>query len=118
MLDEGGNVHTFQTWDSERSVWLDPMRARDLNADEVRQVAVQETAAQTRMETRLEIRMEDLLALLRQHVAQGALAPDVPHTLAAAWQKAQWVPDFAEALRVTNGERDWLTLLPPGDYRT
>ena len=122
MLDEGGDIHTLQTWDGERGVWLDPMRAKDLDADEVRQVAVQkavqETAAQTRMETRLEIRMEDLLALLRQHVAQGALAPNVPHTLAAAWQKAQWVPDFADALQVTSGERDWSILLPPGDHRT
>ena len=29
MLDEGGNIHTLQTWDEERGVWLDPVRARD-----------------------------------------------------------------------------------------
>ena len=99
MLDEGKDVHTLQTWDGERGVWLDPMRARDL-----------ETQAQTRMETQT----ANLLTLLRQHATQGALAPEVPDTLAAAWQKAQWVPDFAEALQVTSGERDWSSLLPPG----
>ena len=62
--------------------------------------------------------MENLLALLRQQATQGTLAPDVPDTLAAAWQRAQWVPDFTEALRVTSGERDWSTLLPPGDRGT
>ena len=92
MLDEGEDIHTLQTWDTTRGVWLDPMRARDL-----------ETGAQ------------NILSLLRQQAAQGALAPDVPDTLAAAWQKVQWVPDFAEALRVTSGEKDWSTLLPPGD---
>ncbi len=117
MLDEGGDIHTLQTWDATRGVWLDPTRARDLDADEVRQVAVQEAVQETAAQTRMETRMEDLLALLRQHVARGALTPDVPHTLAAAWQKAQWVPDFSEALRVTSGERDWSTILPPGDCR-
>ena len=95
MLEEGRNLHTFQTWNEEQGIWLDP-----------KQAAVLETGAQ------------NILALLRQQTAQGVLAPDVPDTLAAAWQKAQWVPDFAEALRVTNGERDWSTLLPPGDRRT
>ena len=114
MLDEGRNVHTLQTWDATRDVWLDPIRASDLAADEARQLAVQETAAQTRMETQT----ANLLALLGQHAAQGALAPNVLDTLAAAWQKAQWVPDFAAALRVTSGERAWSTLLPPGDRGT
>ena len=100
MLDEGKDVHTLQTWDGERGIWLDPIRARDL-----------ETQAQTRMETQT----ANLLALLRQHAAQGALAPDVPDALAAAWRKARWVPDFTEALQVTNGERNWSSLLPPGD---
>ena len=117
MLPEDEDVHTLQTWDGERQVWLDPRRVGDLETEaakreteETRRLAVQETAAQTRM--------ENILVLFRQHVAQGALAPDVPDTLAAAWQKARWVPDFAEALRVTSGERDWSTLLPPGDRAT
>ncbi|MXZ23730.1 MAG: Uma2 family endonuclease [Caldilineaceae bacterium SB0665_bin_21] len=110
MLDEGGDIHTLQTWDAARGIWLDPMRAKDIAADEAKQVAVQETAAQTQM--------ANLLSLLRQHVAQGTLAPDVPDTLAAAWQEAHWVPDFTEALRVASGERDWSTLLPPGDRGT
>ena len=124
MLPEDEDVHTLQTWDGERQAWLDPRRVGDLEtaearreteavkreAEETRRSAVQETAAQTRM--------ENLLVLFRQHVAQGALAPDVPDTLAAAWQKARWVPDFAEALRVTSGERDWSTLLPPEDRAT
>ncbi len=95
MLDEGGDIHTLQTWDATRGVWLDPIRA-------------------TALEAQAQTRMEDLLVLLSQHVAQGTLAPNVPDTLVAAWQKAQWVPDFAEALRVTSGEEDWSTLLPPG----
>ena len=103
MLDEGGDIHTLQTWDTTRGAWLDPIRA---------------TALEAQVQTRVETRLEDLLALLRQHVAQGSLTPDVPHTLAAAWQKAQWVPDFTEALRVTSGERDWSILLPPEDHRT
>ena len=106
MLDEGGDIHTLQTWDAPRGVWLDPMRAKDVAADE----AIQETAARTQT--------ANLLALLRQHAAQGALAPDVPDTLVTAWQKARWVPDFDEALRVTSGERDWSTLLPPEDRGT
>ena len=103
ILDEGRNVHTFQTWDATRGAWLDPIRA---------------TALEAQVQTRVETRVEDLLTLLRQHVAQGSLTPDVPHTLAAAWQKAQWVPDITEALRVTSGERDWSILLPPEDHRT
>ena len=110
MLDEGGDIHTLQTWDATRGVWLDPMRAKDVAADEAQQEAVQETAVRTQM--------ANLLPLLRQHVAQGTLTPDVPGTLAAAWQKARWVPDFAEALQVTSGERDWSTLLPPEDRGT
>ena len=110
MLDEGGDIHTFQTWDATRGVWLDPMRAKDVAADEAKQEAVQETATRTQM--------ANLLSLLRQHVAQGALAPDVPDTLTAAWQKARWVPDFAETLQVTSGERDWSTLLPSEDRGT
>lgn len=66
----------------------------------------------------LETGARNILALLRQQAAQGALASDVPDTLTAAWRKARWVPDFDDALRVTSGERDWSTLLPPGDSRT
>ena len=102
MLDEGESFHTFQTWNATRGAWLDPERAWEL-----------ETADRVRME----VRMENLLALLRQQATQGTLAPDVPDTLASAWRKVQWVPDFAEALRVTSGERDWSTLLPPGGDR-
>ena len=107
MLDEGKNIHTFQTWEATHGVWLDPIRA-----------TVLETQVQTRMETRLETQTANLLVLLRHHATQGALAPEVPDTLAAAWQKARWVPDFAEALQVTNGERDWSSLLPPEDRGT
>jgi Uma2 family endonuclease len=95
ILDEGGNVHTLQTWDAQQGIWIDP-----------KQATVLETGAR------------NILSLLRQQTAQGTLAPDVPDTLAAAWQKARWVPDFTEALRVTSGERDWSTLLPPGDRGT
>ena len=99
MLDEGGNIHTLQTWDAARGVWLDPERAWKLEiADRVQ--------------------MENLVLLLRHYAAQGTLPPDVPDTLAAAWRKARWVPDFDEALRATNGERDWSSLLPPGDRGT
>ncbi len=114
MLPEGGDVHTLQTWDATRRVWLDPVRARNLVADEAKRGAVQEAVLRTAARTR----MEDLLLLLRQHAEQGALAHDIPDMLAATWQEAQWVPDFAAALRVTNGERDWSTLLPPADHRT
>ncbi|MCE2467343.1 MAG: Uma2 family endonuclease [Caldilineaceae bacterium] len=92
MLDEGRNVHTLQTWDEEQGIWMDP-----------KQATVLETGAR------------NILSLLRQQTTQGALAPDVPDILAAAWQQARWVPDFTEALRVTSGERDWSTLLPPED---
>ena len=95
MLDDGRNLHTFQTWNEEQGIWLDP-----------KQAAVLETGAR------------NILALLKQQAAQGALASDVSDILAAAWQRAQWVPDFTEALRVTSGERDWSTLLPPGDSQT
>ena len=117
MLPEDEDVHTLQTWDGKRQAWLDPMRVRDLEteeakreAEEAQRLAVQETAAQ--------IQMENLLALLRQQAAQGALALQVPDTLAEAWQRAGWIPDFTDALRVASGERDWSTLLPPGDRAT
>ena len=103
MLDEGESYHTLQTWDATRGVWLDPERAWELEAAD---------------RIRIEVRMENLVLLLRQYAAQGNLQPDAPDILAAAWQRAQWVPDFTEALRVTSGERDWSTLLPPGDHRT
>ena len=51
MLDEGGNIHTLQTWDEERGVWLDPVRARDLDADEDKQEAVQEAVQDTALTT-------------------------------------------------------------------
>ena len=98
MLDEGEGFHTFQTWDATRGVWLDPEQALKL-----------EIAAR--------VQMENLVLLLRHHAEQGKLPADVPDTLTVAWQKAQWVPDFTEALRVTSGECDWSTLLPPGDSR-
>ena len=117
MLPEDEDVHTLQTWDGKRQAWLDPMRVRDLEteeakreAEEAQRLAVQETAAQ--------IQMENLLALLRQQAAQGALALQAPDTLAEAWQRAGWIPDFTDALRVASGERDWSTLLPPGDRAT
>ena len=103
MLDEGGTVHTFQTWNATRGAWLDPIQA---------------TALETQVQTRIETQTANLLTLLRQHAAQGALAPDVPDTQAAAWRKARWVPDFDEALRVTRGEWDWSSLLPPGNRGT
>ena len=103
MLDEGEGFHTFQTWDATRGVWLDPERAWEL-----------ETADRIRMETR----MENLVLLLRHCTAQGKLPADVPDTLAAAWQKAQWVPDAAHAVDVLLGTKPWTSLLPPGDCRT
>ena len=96
MLDEGESHHTFQTWDATRGVWLDPEQALKL-----------EIAAR--------VRMENLVLLLRQATARDRLEAHVPDTLAVAWQKAQWVPDFDDVLRVTSGERDWSTILPPGD---
>ena len=98
MLDEGEGFHTFQTWDATSGVWLDPEQALKL-----------EIAAR--------VRMENLVLLLRHHAEQGKLPEDVPDTLAAAWQKAQWVPNFDDVLRVTNGECDWSTLLPPENNR-
>ena len=51
MLDEGEDIHTLQTWDTgTRGVWLDPMRARDL-----------ETGAQ------------NILSLLRQQASTGSV---------------------------------------------
>ena len=107
ILDEGGNIHTLQTWDEERGVWLDPVRARDLEADEDKQEAVQDTTlttSQTNFHSQLKLR-----------VAQGELASHVPDTLASAWRRAQWVPDAADVLNVLIGSRDWLTLMPPED---
>ena len=107
MLDEGGNIHTLQTWDEERGVWLDPVRARDLEADEDKQEAVQDTAlttSQTNFHSQLKLR-----------VAQGELASHVPDTLASAWRRAQWVPAAADVLNVLVGSRDWSTLMPPED---
>ena len=122
MLDEGGDVHTLQTRDATRGVWLDPMQAKDLDADETRQwavqEAVQETAARTRMETRLETRMTDALSQLKHLTILGTLEPHVPDTLAAAWQRAGKVPDAAEIVNVLLGAKDWSTLLPPGDSPT
>ena len=91
MLDEGGNVHTLQTWDEERQAWLDPMRVRDLETEEARR-GVEEAKRLAVQETIAQIQMENLLALLKQQATQGTLAPDVP--------------DFTEALRVTSGEQD------------
>ena len=107
MLDEGGNVHTFQTWDAPRGVWLDPIRATAL-----------ETQVQTRMETRLETRMADAVSLLKRLTALRNLEPHVPDTLAAAWQRAGKVPDVAEVADVLLGAKDWTSLLPPGDSQT
>ena len=115
MLDEGGDIHTLQTWDGERGAWLDPIRARDLDADTTKQEAVQETAAQTRTETRLETRMEDALSQLKRLTALGNLEPHVPDTLVAAWQRAGKVPDAAEVVDVLLGVKDWRSLLPPDD---
>ena len=117
MLDEGEGFHTFQTWDGERGVWLDPERAWKLETEEATRKAVQETLDRIRMEVQMATRMENLVLLLRHCTAQGKLPEDVPDTLAAAWQKAQWVPDFDDVLRVTNGECDWSTLLPPENNR-
>ena len=117
MLDEGEDIHTLQTWDGERGVWLDPIRAGDLAADEARQAAVQETAARTRVETRLETRMTDTLVLLKRLTALGNLEPHVPDTLATAWQRAGKVPDAAEVADVLLGAKDWTSLLPPDDSR-
>jgi len=102
MLDEGEDIHTLQTWDGERDVWLNPKRAWEL-----------ETADQIR----LEIRMATILTQLKRQVAWGVLEPHVPDTLAAAWQRAGKVPDAAEAVDVLLGAEDWTSLLPPKDSR-
>ncbi|MYD88982.1 MAG: Uma2 family endonuclease [Caldilineaceae bacterium SB0662_bin_9] len=99
MLDEGESYHTLQTWEVARGVWLDPERALKL-----------EIAARTRMEY--------LLSQLKQQVGRGALETHVTDTLAAAWRKANWVPDATDAVDVLLGTKDWSSLLPPGDSRT
>lgn len=114
MLDKGESFHTLQTWDATRGVWLDPERALKLETTEATQKAVQETITRVQME----VRMENLVLLLGQHIAQGQLPQDVPDILVAAWQKARWVPDVADAVDVLLGTEDWSTLLPPGDHRT
>ncbi|MCY4520587.1 MAG: Uma2 family endonuclease [Caldilineaceae bacterium] len=105
MLDEGGDIHTLQTWDATRGVWLDPVRASDLAADEAKQLAVQDSAR------------ANALTLLTLHAEQGALASHVPDTLAAAWERTRWVPEPADVLNVLTGSSDWTSLLPPGGAR-
>ena len=107
MLDEDGDLHTLQTRDGERGVWLDPMRARDLDADEARQEAVQDNTLTTSR--------TNFLSQLKLRAAQGELASHVPDTLASAWQGARWVPDAADVLNVLVGSSDWSTLMPPED---
>ncbi len=107
MLDEGGDIHTFQTRDATRGIWLDPRRARDVDADEDKQEAVQDTALTTSQ--------TNFLSQLKLRAAQGELASHVPDTLASAWRRAQWVPDAADVLNVLVGSRDWSTLMPPED---
>ena len=104
MLDEGGDIHTLQTWDSERGVWLDPIRATAL-----------ETQVQTRVETQLETRMTDALSQLERLTALGNLEPHVLDILAAAWQRVGKVSDAAEVVDVLLGAKDWTSLLPPDD---
>ncbi len=111
MLDEGGDIHTLQTWDGERGVWLDPTRAKDLDADEAKQEAVQEAVQDTTLTTS----QANFLSQLKLRAAQGELASHVPDTLASAWQRAQWVPDAADVLNVLVGSSDWATLMPPED---
>ena len=111
MLDEVGNIHTLQTWDATRGVWLDPVRARDLEADEDKQEAVQEAVQDTTLTTS----QTNFHSQLKLRVAQGELASHVPDTLASAWRRAQWVPDAADVLNVLIGSRDWSTLMPPED---
>ena len=111
MLDEGGDIHTFQTWDATRGVWLDPTRARDLDADEAKQEAVQEAVQDTTLTTS----QTNFLSQLKLRATQGELASHVPDTLASAWQRAQWVPDAADVLNVLVGSSDWSTLMPPED---
>ena len=99
MLDEGEDIHTFQTWDDERGVWLDPMRAKDLNAGQSSTRAV-------------------FIAQLKLQVEQGKLETHAADTLAKAWERTQWVPDPADVLNVLVGSSDWSTLLPPRDDQT
>jgi hypothetical protein len=99
MLDEGGNIHTLQTWDATRGVWLDPARARDLDAGQSATRAA-------------------FIAQLRLQIAQGKLETQAADTLAEAWERARWVPDPADVLNVLVGSSDWSTLLPSGDSRT
>ena len=107
MLDEGGDIHTFQTWDEARGVWLDPVRARGLAADEATQEAVQDTTLTTSQ--------ANFLSQLKLRAAQGELASHAPDTLAMAWRRARWVPDAADILNVLIGASDWSTLMPPED---
>ncbi|MCE2467545.1 MAG: Uma2 family endonuclease [Caldilineaceae bacterium] len=95
MLDEGGDIHTLQTWDAQQGIWMDPKQA-----------------------TVLDTGMANMLSQLKPQVARGDLEAHVPDTLAAAWQRAGWVPDAADAVDVLLGAEDWTSLLPPGDNRT
>ena len=137
MLHEGGDVHTLQTWDRERLVWLDPVRARDLEAEETKRLAVQD-AMRTAEETK-QLAVQDAMrtaeetkrlavqnaardatcaafvSQLKLQVAQERLEPHVPETLAAAWERTRWVPDPADVLNVLIGTSDWSVLMPPRD---
>ena len=73
MLDEGGDIHTLQTRDATRGIWLDPMRAGDVATDEAKQEAVQDTALTTSQ--------TNFLSQLKLRAAQGELASHVPDTL-------------------------------------
>ena len=99
MLDEGEDIHTLQTWDAPRGVWLDPARARDLDAGQ----------SATR---------SAFIAQFRLQVAQGKLEAHAADTLAEAWERTRWVPAPADVLNVLVGSSDWSTLLPPGDRPT
>ena len=99
MLDEGEDIHTLQTWDVTRGVWLDPMRARDLDAGQ----------SATR---------SAFIAQLRLQVAQGKLEAHAADTLAEAWEHSRWVPDPTDVLNVLVSSSDWSILLPPGDRPT
>ena len=96
MLDEGGNIHTLQTWDATRGIWLDPARARDLDAGQSATRAA-------------------FIVQLKQQVAQGKLETHAADILAEVWERTRWVPDPADVLKVLVGSSDWSTLLPPGD---
>ena len=107
MLHESGDVHTLQTWDRERLVWLDPVRARDLEAEETKRLAVQDPARDATCAA--------FVSQLKLQVAQERLEPHVPETLAAAWERTRWVPDPADVLNVLVGTSDWSVLMPPRD---